>query len=626
MKNRYLFLTGAAAILLSACGPKVEPPAPVYPIPEQKQVDWQKMETYAFVHFGLNTFNDREWGYGDSDPKTFNPTRLDCEQWVQTFKKAGLKGVILTAKHHDGFCLWPTKLTEYCIRNTPYKDGKGDIVGELAAACQKHGLKFAVYLSPWDRNHAQYGTPAYVDYYHAQLRELMTQYGDVFEVWFDGANGGDGWYGGARETRTIDRKNYYNYPEIYRILDELQPQAVVFSDGGPGCRWVGNESGYAGATNWSFLRKGEVYPGYPHYRELQYGHADGDQWVPAECDVSIRPGWFYHPEQDSMVKSVDHLTDLYYRSVGHNATLLLNFPVDREGRVHPVDSANAVNFHLNVQKQLAHNLLKGICPTVSAERGGEFTADAMTDDDYDTYWATPDSVVAADVCFDLGQPQRVNRMMIQEYIPLGQRVKSFVVEYDAGGEWVPVRLNEETTTVGYKRLLRFATVETSRLRIRFLDARGPLTINNVEAFYAGETADVSFSENAALQKGFDFTLPGVEADEAAKATDQNAQTTCFAAGDRVVIDLGGERSVRSFHYLPDQSEYSQGLVAKYEILAGLTPDQLTTVAQGEFSNIRNNPIAQSVYFTPVTARYLVFRAVGMVKEGERIGMAEIAVR
>lgn len=626
MKNRYLFLTGTAAILLSACGPKVEPPAPVYPIPEQKQVDWQKMETYAFVHFGLNTFNDREWGYGDSDPKTFNPTRLDCEQWVQTFKKAGLKGVILTAKHHDGFCLWPTKLTEYCIRNTPYKDGKGDIVGELAAACQKHGLKFAVYLSPWDRNHAQYGTPAYVDYYHAQLRELMTQYGDVFEVWFDGANGGDGWYGGARETRTIDRKNYYNYPEIYRILDELQPQAVVFSDGGPGCRWVGNESGYAGATNWSFLRKGEVYPGYPRYRELQYGHADGDQWVPAECDVSIRPGWFYHPEQDSMVKSVDHLTDLYYRSVGHNATLLLNFPVDREGRVHPVDSANAVNFHLNVQKQLAHNLLKGICPTVSAERGGEFTADAMTDDDYDTYWATPDSVVAADVCFDLGQPQRVNRMMIQEYIPLGQRVKSFVVEYDAEGEWMPVRLNEETTTVGYKRLLRFATVETSRLRIRFLDARGPLTINNVEAFYAGETADVSFSENAALQKGFDFTLPGVEADEAAKATDQNAQTTCFAAGDRVVIDLGGERSVRSFHYLPDQSEYSQGLVAKYEILAGLTPDQLTTVAQGEFSNIRNNPIAQSVYFTPVTARYLVFRAVGMVKEGERIGMAEIAVR
>ena len=218
MKKHFLiFATGL--FLLSACN-SVKAPEAILPIPEAKQVEWQKMETYAFVHFGLNTFNDREWGYGDSDPKTFNPTRLDCEQWVQTFVKSGMKGVILTAKHHDGFCLWPTQLTEYCIRNTPYKDGKGDIVRELSDACKKYGIKFAVYLSPWDRHQANYGSPEYVEYFYKQLNELLTNYGDVFEIWFDGANGGDGWYGGAKDSRTIDRKTYYNYPRAYKMIDE----------------------------------------------------------------------------------------------------------------------------------------------------------------------------------------------------------------------------------------------------------------------------------------------------------------------------------------------------------------------------------------------------------------------
>ena len=625
MKKHFLiFATGL--FLLSACN-SVKAPEAILPIPEAKQVEWQKMETYAFVHFGLNTFNDREWGYGDSDPKTFNPTRLDCEQWVQTFVKSGMKGVILTAKHHDGFCLWPTQLTEYCIRNTPYKDGKGDIVRELSDACKKYGIKFAVYLSPWDRNQAIYGTPEYVDYFYKQLHELLTNYGAVFEIWFDGANGGDGWYGGAKDSRTIDRKTYYQYDRAYEMIDKYQPQAVVFSDGGPGCRWVGNENGFAGATNWSFLRAGEVYPGYPKYRELQYGHADGNQWVAAECDVSIRPGWFYHPEEDNRVKTVEQLTDLYYRSVGHNATLLLNFPVDRNGLIHPVDSANAVDFHKNIQKQLAHNLLSGVVAEVSDERGGKYTAKAMTDNDYDTYWATNDGVVSATVEFDLPQQEKVNRMMLQEYIPLGQRVKSFVVEYNKDGQWLPVKLNEETTTVGYKRLLRFETVTTDKLRVNFTDARACLCINNVEAYYAGETADVSFDNAVADIKSYPFTLVGVDEAEAKKCADKDDTTTCFVDGNTVVVDLGEEQTVASFHYLPDQSEYNKGLISGYEISVGTDANAINNVVtKGEFSNIKHNPILQSVYFTPVKARYVMLKAVKMVNEGETMGFAEIGIR
>jgi alpha-L-fucosidase len=462
----------------------VTAPAPCYPIPTENQVEWQKMETYAFVHFGLNTFNNREWGYGDSPLSSFNPTRLNCEQWVRTFVNAGFKGVILTCKHHDGFCLWPTKYTDYCVRNTPFRDGKGDVVGELAAACKKYGIKFGVYLSPWDRHQAFYGTPLYIEYYYSELRELLTKYGDLFEVWFDGANGGDGWYGGTKETRTIDRRNYYNFPRAFELMKELQPHAVAFSDGGPGCRWVGNEKGFAFPTNWSFLRKGVVYPGYPNNAELQTGHADGDQWVAAECDVSIRPGWFYHSDEDKKVKTVDELTDLYYRSVGHNGSLLINFPVDKDGLIYSTDSANAVGMHQRVTSELKTNLLLNAKIKASDTRGKAFAVKYLVDNDYNTYWATPDDVTKATLEITFPRVTKVNRMKIQEYITLGQRVKSFVVEYKNGDAWTPLKLNEETTTVGYRRLLRFPTIETRNLRIRFLDARACLCINEIGAYYA----------------------------------------------------------------------------------------------------------------------------------------------
>lgn len=625
-KSIHLLSIPVVACCLSCTSGKVLPPEPILPVPEPKQVEWQQMETYAFIHFGLNTFNDREWGYGDTDPKVFNPTNLDCDQWAQTLVKAGMKGVILTAKHHDGFCLWPFEGTDYSVKNSPWKNGKGNVVKELSEACKKYGLKFAVYLSPWDRHQANYGTPEYLPYFYAQLHDLLTNYGPVFEVWFDGANGGDGWYGGAKDIRTIDRKNYYNYPRIYEMLDSIQPQAIIFSDGGPGCRWVGNEKGFAGATNWSFLRKGEVHPGYDKSYELQYGHPDGNQWVPAECDVSIRPGWFYHPEEDDRVKSPDQLVDLYYRSVGHNATLLLNFPVDRRGLIHPVDSANAVRFHEMIQQQLKINLVAGMTPKVSNERGGDFVASALTDDNFDTYWATEDGVTTADIEFSFDTPTRMNRMMLQEYIPLGQRVKAFVVEYLDKDTWLPVKLNEETTTIGYKRLLRFETVETKGIRIRITDARGPLCLSNVGVYDAGNVSD-SFVEKVEDIESVPYLLPDVKAEEAAMASDKQSQTTCFVEGDRLLIDLQEERMVSSLHFLPDQGEPNKGLIANYEIRVGVSKDAVNQLVKaGEFSNIQNNPVMQSVFFTPVKARYIELKATRMIRAGEPMGFAELGVK
>lgn len=607
-----MMMAGALALMAQAAMAQETAPAPIGPLPQQKQIDWQKMETYAFVHYGLNTFNDREWGYGDTDPKMFNPSRMEVDQWIRTFKEAGMKGVIVVAKHHDGFTMWPCELTDYNITASAYdgpknKEGKVDVLAEVRQACDKYGLKLGLYLSPWDRNHAAYGTPEYIDYYYAQLRQLLTRYGDLFEVWFDGANGGDGYYGGAREKRSIDRRTYYNFPRINEIVHELQPGAVIFSDGGPGCRWVGNESGYASATNWAFLRGKEVYPGYPQYRELQYGHADGDTWIASECNTSIRPGWFYHPHEDEQVKSPEQLADLYYRSVGHNGTFLLNFPIDREGRVHPIDSVNAIAYHQMIQRELRDNLLAGRKATVSTERGEQFSATCLTDGDWDTYWATPDGVTNGTVTFSFDKPTKVNRLLLQEYIPLGQRVRAFRVEAKVGDEWMKLDCGEETTTIGYKRILRFPTVQAAALRISILDARGPLCINNIEAFWGGEGSDNLFKQKAGKFATVPFDIVRQDRRE-------------------VLIDLKGTMEVNNFHYMPDQSEYNKGLVHEYELWtcdADGKTDHL--IWAGEFSNIEHNPILQTIHFAPIATRHLLFRAVKMVKENEPLAFDKLGV-
>ena len=459
------------------------PPAPVDPLPSERQLAWQQLEYYAFIHFNMNTFTNMEWGTGGELPKQFDPSGLDVKQWVKVAKDAGMKAIIITAKHHDGFCLWPTKTTEHSIKNSPWKDGKGDLIKDLSEACKANGLKFGVYLSPWDRNNEDYGKPQYVAAFHEQLRELLSNYGDIFEVWFDGANGGTGYYGGANEERKIDNKTYYEWDVATKIVRELQPEAVIFSDAGPDIRWVGNEEGYANETNWSIMRREEIYPGWPRYKELRSGHEDGTHWLPAEADVSIRPGWYYHPAEDHQVKSLPQLLDIYYRSVGRNASLLLNLPVDHRGLVHETDVQQLMALREQLNKDFETELGKDALVTASQERdnSAEFKAANVNDANGKTYWATNDALSESSISFEFDRPTEVNRILLQEYIPLGQRVKKFVVEAEVEGKWMQI---EEQTTIGYKRILRFKPVETSKIRVRFLSAKGPLAISNIELYRA----------------------------------------------------------------------------------------------------------------------------------------------
>ena len=456
-----LFLTLMIVLTLASC---TKAPEPVYPIPTDNQLEWQKLETYAFIHFGPNTFNDMEWGYGNAPASTFNPTDLDCDQWVATLKKAGMKGVILTAKHHDGFCLWPTKSTDYNIMKSPYKNGGGDVVRELSEACKKYDLKFGIYCSPWDRNNAFYACPEYVETYHQQIQELTNNYGPLFEFWFDGANGGDGYYGGACETREIDHNKYYDYQRAKDIVLAHNPTAMIFGGPSQTVRWIGNEKGYSAPTNWC--------------NETE----NGTEWLPAEVDVSIRPGWFYHKNEDDKVKTVNELCDIYYNSVGHNSNLLLNFPVALNGRIHPVDSARAIEFYNTISNELSNNLLSNAKVVADNERGRRFSASKVNDDNPDTYWATDDDYPYGTISFSMDKPVTMSRVMIQEYVKLGQRVKSFYLEGEKNGRWFRINPDETLTTVGYKRIVRFAPVEVDKLVINFEESRGPLCISNIAAY------------------------------------------------------------------------------------------------------------------------------------------------
>jgi len=695
MKNIYLSLCLFGVIFSSSAQEFANAPKPFGPVPTQKQIDWQEMEFYAFVHFSLNTFTNKEWGFGDESPELFNPSQLDVRQWARVVKEAGMKGIILVAKHHDGFCLWPSAYTERSVKNSPWENGKGDLVKELAAACKEYDLKLGLYLSPWDRNHPQYGKPEYVTYFRNQLKELLTNYGDVFEMWFDGANGGDGYYGGANETRKINSLTYYNWDETYKLIYSLAPKTLVWGVGPSEARWIGNEEGRAGKTNWSLLRQKDELAGKVHYSEFMSGHEDGEKWVPGEADVSIRPGWFYHSVEDDKVRSLDEMVDIYYESIGRNATLLLNLPVDKRGLVHENDEARLKELVATIKADFKKELLKETKVQASNIRGNDsnFGPQNVIDGNKNSYWATDDKVKQASIEFTFKKPTAVNRILLQEYIKLGQRVKSFSVEANVNGQWKTIA-NE--TTIGYKRILRLDRVIASAIRVNILDAKAGFVINTIEAFNAptfvkepqilrdknglitiksedGNAVYYSldgkkpseksilykapFTHNKALEiqaisrntkekinsavktakygvskeKWSVISISSGDNKSVEKIIDGDANTAWgFGSNENklpqtIIIDMGELTTIKGFTYTPQQVGSNLSLISNYEFYTSEDNSTWTKQSEGEFSNIKHNPIEQIKSFIAVKARFLRFVATGAVGNSQTVSIAEIGV-
>ena len=550
------------------------------------------MEMYAFIHYSLNTYTDQEWGFGNEDPKLFNPSNLDCRQWARVCKQSGMKGIIFTAKHHCGFCMWPSAYTEYSVKNSPWKNGKGDVVKELADACREEGLEFAVYLSPWDRNHKDYGKPEYVTYFRNQLRELLTNYGDIFEVWFDGANGGDGWYGGANETRKIDRTTYYQWPETYKMIRELQPKCLIWNDGSDrgDLRWVGTEAGNVGETNWSTMpSKGDT-----PWHMLHYGVEEGDVWCPGETNTSIRPGWFYHETENEHVKSLSKLMDTYYKSVGRNSTLLLNFPIAPNGRIHPNDSLRGIAFKKMIDEVFAENLIEhGTLNIEHAAAHDKAVTNNVQSSMFNVQWE---------------KPTPVNRFLAEEDIAQGQRVKKFTLEAEVDGKWLPLRdaLVEDgkdgLTTIGHRRIICFPTVTATKLRFTVTDSKAEPVIKKLGAYLAPElTADIP--------------------DSGEKKS--SALHIFFSSPTQMMIDWDTDQTFTTFRYLPPQ-DTKDGIITHYTLWGSTDWSQWTKLASGEFSNIVNNPIWQTITFPATKVRILKLDA-DRLSEGSRMGYGDIDV-
>lgn len=531
-------------------------------VPSPQQLEWQQMELTAFLHFGINTFTDREWGDGKEDPALFNPTDLDAEQWVRTLKEAGFKMVLLTAKHHDGFCLWPTKTTKHSVASSPWKDGKGDVVKELRDACTKYDMKFGVYLSPWDRNAECYGdSPRYNEFFIEQLTELLTNYGEVHEVWFDGANG-EGPNG---------KKQVYDWDAFYKTIQRLQPKAVM-AIMGDDVRWVGNERGLGRETEWSAT---VLAPGiyarseasnkrlgvYSQAKDLgsreMLKNATELFWYPSEVDVSIRPGWFWHESENGKVKSLKHLADIYFQSVGYNSVLLLNIPPDRRGHIHEADVARLKEFAAYRQQAFADNRVKK----------GHKMWDAASGDQR---------------VYKLKSSSKINVVLLQEDIARGQRVESFRVEGRVGGQW---QLLGEGTTVGYKRMLRFPEVEAEALRITIGSSRLEAHISNVAAYYA---------------------LDVEEQQASSQWNDLPRDSWKKVSAQPLVIDLGKDVTLKGFTYAPLNEQAKPTMAYRYKFYVSMDGKAWTEVsANGEFSNIMHNPLPQTVKFAqPQKARFI----------------------
>lgn len=552
-------------------------------VPSSQQLEWQRMELTAFLHFGINTFTDREWGDGTENPALFNPTALDADQWVRTLKEAGFKMVIITAKHHDGFCLWPTKTTRHSVASSPWKDGKGDVVKELREACDRHQMKFGVYLSPWDRNAGCYGdSPAYNKFFIEQLTELLTNYGEVHEVWFDGANG-EGPNG---------KKQEYDWDAFYATIRKLQPKAVT-AIMGDDVRWVGNEKGIGRETEWSatvltpgvYARAAENNKALGIYGKSKdlggrdmLAKAKELFWYPSEVDVSIRPGWFYHDRQNNKVKSLKHLTDIYFQSVGYNSVLLLNIPPDKRGLIHEADVNRLKEFRQYLDRVFSDNrILEG-----------------------DKLWKVSPGEQRE---YLFKQDSRVNVILLQEDITKGQRVESTQIEVWKDGRWEVVA---EGTTVGYKRIFRIPEVNASKLRVTVTGSRGKAYISRVAAYYAQPLADES---------------------EGQEWNNLSRDSWKQVSAKPLVIDLGKSVSLEAFTYAPAGAEAKPDMAFRYTFSVSMDGVSWQTVLENqEFSNIMNNPIPQTVRLgQKVETRYIKLEAVSVEGMTSSVMMSEIGI-
>lgn len=552
-------------------------------VPTPQQLAWQQMELTAFLHFGINTFTGREWGDGTEDPALFNPSQLDAEQWVRTLKDAGFKMVLLTAKHHDGFCLWPTKTTTHSVASSSWKNAKGDVVKELRDACDKYGMKFGVYLSPWDRNASCYGdSPKYNQFFIQQLTELLTNYGEVHEVWFDGANG-EGPNG---------KKQVYDWDAFYKTIQKLQPKAVM-AIMGDDVRWVGNEKGIGRETEWNatVLTPGIYARSEENNKRLGVFSKAEDLgsrdilknatelfWYPSEVDVSIRPGWFYHKEEDNKVKSLKHLADIYFQSVGYNSVLLLNIPPDRRGLINEADVTRLKEF-------------------------AEYRKQAFADDRVKEGQKLWEAISNGERTYKLKSGSEINVVMLQEDIARGQRVEAFSVEAQTADGWKEIA---QGTTVGYKRLLRFPDVKANQLRIKIKSCRLTANISRVAAFYV-----------APLQ-------------EESEEVDWNnlPRTTWKQVSDSpLTIDLGKSVILSAFTYAPAKAEAKPTMAFKYKFFVSTDGNNWQEVpVNGEFSNIMHNPLPQTVPFKEkVKARFIRLVATTPTDTPAKVEMNEIGV-
>lgn len=641
-------LAAITCFLSTACGQpeNVPEPAAYGALPEERQIKWQELESYVLIHFTPTTFENKEWGYGDADPAIFNPTAFDAAQIVGAAKAGGFKGVILVAKHHDGFTLWPSKTTEYNISKSGWKNGKGNMVKEFETATRNAGLSFGVYCSPWDRNFPTYGTAAYVAAFREQLRELYTGYGDLFITWFDGANGGDGYYGGAREKRNIDRTTYYGWDTTLQLVRDLQPGAVMFSDMGD-VRWVGNEEGHAAPTSWATFTPEPVdgktipAPGEIKYWLSPEGTRNGKYWKPAECDVPLRPGWFYHADQDHRVKTPAQLLDLYYKSVGRGAALDLGLSPDTRGLLHANDVESLTKFGELKKAIFSTNVAKSATLNVSTTRGNaekQFGAQHLIDEDRYSYWATDDSVHTGDITLTWSDPQTFSVIQIRENIKLGQRIEQIAVDIKDGDTWKEIA---QATSIGANRLIPLGrSVQSSGLRIRILKSPVALAVSDIGVFLEPkEIPTVSYinkpTPGALNKKDWKIVnasaasvLPegaatnAIDGDPSTIWHTWNSEKDMNAPPQSLTVDMGKEQMVKAFTYLP-RTGGSWGVVTRFEWQISSDGKTWTTVATGEFANIKANPIEQVVNLPkPATCRYFKFIGKSAV-EDNYISAAEL---